>query len=261
MRHSRAKLARDGSHHSVVESYEIYPQALRLYEREGLLRPSRSEGNTRLYTDENLDRLEVILNLTRDLGVNLAGVEIILNMCEKMEGSIWTRTTASKAACAAPIITAHNGQQSGLCGTNYYRAQRPAKRPVRHQLLPRTTASKAACALMQKQIEGFGATPNDELTVRAAHRPMEASSHSLMPVIQLGRRRQFDVIIEKDEDEYYVASVPQIPGCHTQPRSLDELTDRIREAIELCLELDGTPTQNLEFVRGSAHTCSSLEMI
>jgi MerR family transcriptional regulator/heat shock protein HspR len=57
---------------------------LRLYEREGLLKPSRSEGNTRLYTDDDLDRLEVILHLTRDLGVNLAGVEIILNMREKM---------------------------------------------------------------------------------------------------------------------------------------------------------------------------------
>ncbi len=111
---------------AVAERYEIHPQTLRLYEREGLLRPSRSEGNTRLYTDEDLDRLEVILKLTRDLGVNLAGVEIILNMREKMEA-------------------------------------------------------------MQKQIEGFVATLNDELTVRAAHRPMEAGSHSLMPVIQLGQ--------------------------------------------------------------------------
>src|SRR5579871_1225495 len=68
----------------VAEQYEIHPQTLRLYEREGLLKPSRSEGNTRLYTDEDLDRLEVILHLTRDLGVNLAGVEIILNMREKM---------------------------------------------------------------------------------------------------------------------------------------------------------------------------------
>jgi len=68
----------------VAEQYEIHPQTLRLYEREGLLKPSRSEGNTRLYTDEDLERLEVILHLTRDLGVNLAGVEIILNMREKM---------------------------------------------------------------------------------------------------------------------------------------------------------------------------------
>jgi MerR family transcriptional regulator, heat shock protein HspR len=69
---------------AVAEQYTIHPQTLRLYEREGLLKPSRSEGNTRLYTDEDLERLEVILHLTRDLGVNLAGVEIILNMREKM---------------------------------------------------------------------------------------------------------------------------------------------------------------------------------
>src|SRR3982075_2459480 len=69
---------------SVAEQYALHPQTLRLYEREGLLKPSRSEGNTRLYTDADLERLEVILHLTRDLGVNLAGVEIILNMREKM---------------------------------------------------------------------------------------------------------------------------------------------------------------------------------
>jgi MerR family transcriptional regulator/heat shock protein HspR len=69
---------------AVAEQYEVHPQTLRLYEREGLLKPSRSEGNTRLYTDQDLERLEVILKLTRDMGVNLAGVEIILNMREKM---------------------------------------------------------------------------------------------------------------------------------------------------------------------------------
>lgn len=69
---------------AVAERYGIHPQTLRLYEREGLLLPSRSDGNTRLYTDDDLDRLEVILKLTRELGVNLAGVEIILNMREKM---------------------------------------------------------------------------------------------------------------------------------------------------------------------------------
>src|ERR1041385_3614526 len=69
---------------SVAEQYGLHPQTLRLYEREGLLKPSRSEGNTRLYTDDDLERLEVILHLTRDLGVNLAGVEIILNMREQM---------------------------------------------------------------------------------------------------------------------------------------------------------------------------------
>ncbi|MDR1727389.1 MAG: helix-turn-helix transcriptional regulator [Acidobacteriota bacterium] len=70
---------------SVAELYQIHPQTLRLYERQGLLKPSRSDGNTRLYTDGDLQKLEVILNLTRELGVNLAGVEVILNMREKME--------------------------------------------------------------------------------------------------------------------------------------------------------------------------------
>ncbi len=106
---------------AVAEQYAIHPQTLRLYEREGLLAPSRSEGNTRLYTEEDLQRLEIILKLTRELGVNLAGVEIILNMREKMEA-------------------------------------------------------------MQKQMEGFVQTLNQELSQRAA-RPVE--NHSLMPVIQI----------------------------------------------------------------------------
>jgi MerR family transcriptional regulator, heat shock protein HspR len=108
---------------AVAEQYAIHPQTLRLYEREGLLAPSRSEGNTRLYTDDDLERLEVILKLTRELGVNLAGVEIILNMREKMEA-------------------------------------------------------------MQKQIESFVETLNQELTQRAARRAPDASN-SLMPVIQI----------------------------------------------------------------------------
>ena len=70
---------------AVAESYGIHPQTLRLYERQGLLKPSRSDGNTRLYTEEDLERLELILNLTRDLGVNLAGVEVVLNMRQRME--------------------------------------------------------------------------------------------------------------------------------------------------------------------------------
>ena len=70
---------------AVAEMYDIHPQTLRLYEREGLLTPSRSVGNTRLYEDSDLERLEVILSLTRELGVNLAGVEIILNMRQKMD--------------------------------------------------------------------------------------------------------------------------------------------------------------------------------
>jgi MerR family transcriptional regulator/heat shock protein HspR len=69
----------------VARLYDVHPQTLRLYEREGLLKPSRSDGNTRLYSDEDLVRLELILNLTRDLGVNLAGVEVVLNMRNKLE--------------------------------------------------------------------------------------------------------------------------------------------------------------------------------
>jgi MerR family transcriptional regulator/heat shock protein HspR len=70
---------------AVAEMYGIHPQTLRLYEREGLLKPSRTEGNTRLYTDEDLQRLEFILSLARDLGVNIAGIAIILQMRERME--------------------------------------------------------------------------------------------------------------------------------------------------------------------------------
>ena len=106
---------------AVAEQYGIHPQTLRLYEREGLLAPSRSEGNTRLYTDEDLERLEVILKLTRELGVNLAGVEIILNMREKMEA-------------------------------------------------------------MQRQIEGFIQTLNQELRARASTR---SDSNTLVPVINI----------------------------------------------------------------------------
>ena len=69
----------------VADRFDVHPQTLRLYEREGLLQPSRTEGNTRLYTDDDMERLDVILSLTRDMGVNLAGVEIILNMRSKMD--------------------------------------------------------------------------------------------------------------------------------------------------------------------------------
>ena len=70
---------------AVAEMYGIHPQTLRLSEREGLLKPSRTEGNTRLYTDEDLQRLEFILSLARDLGVNISGIAIILQMRERME--------------------------------------------------------------------------------------------------------------------------------------------------------------------------------
>ena len=70
---------------AVAQKYNIHPQTLCVYEREGLLKPSRTEGNTRLYSEEDIEQLETILSLTRDLGVNLAGVEIILNMRRKIE--------------------------------------------------------------------------------------------------------------------------------------------------------------------------------
>jgi MerR family transcriptional regulator/heat shock protein HspR len=69
----------------VAARYEIHPQTLRLYEREGLLLPSRTEGKTRLYSEDDLERLEFILSLTRDLGVNLAGVEVVLNLRDRMK--------------------------------------------------------------------------------------------------------------------------------------------------------------------------------
>ena len=69
----------------VAEMFNIHPQTLRTYEREGLIRPSRSQGNTRLYSQDDLERIELILRLTNELGVNLAGVEVILNMRERME--------------------------------------------------------------------------------------------------------------------------------------------------------------------------------
>ncbi len=68
----------------VAKMFNIHQQTLRLYEREGLLKPGRSQGNTRLYSEKDLERLELILNLSRDMGVNLAGVDIILTLREKM---------------------------------------------------------------------------------------------------------------------------------------------------------------------------------
>lgn len=70
---------------AVASKYNIHPQTLRLYEREGLLVPSRTKGNTRVYFEKDLKKLEFILNLSREMGVNLAGIEIIYNMKRKME--------------------------------------------------------------------------------------------------------------------------------------------------------------------------------
>src|SRR6476619_1360515 len=104
---------------AVAEMYDIHPQTLRLYEREGLLAPSRSDGNTRLYTDEDLERLEVILKLTRELGVNLAGVEIILNMREKME--------AMQRQITEFVTTLNN---------EFVFRGKPAEQPERNSLIP-----------------------------------------------------------------------------------------------------------------------------
>ena len=120
---------------SVAEQYAIHPQTLRLYEREGLLKPSRSDGNTRLYTDGDLERLEVILHLTRELGVNLAGVEIILNMREKMAEmqlqieefvSTLNRELVARRRPAAP-----EEQHSLIRVVNYSTAWRRAVLPTR----------------------------------------------------------------------------------------------------------------------------------
>jgi MerR family transcriptional regulator/heat shock protein HspR len=113
---------------AVAEQYAIHPQTLRLYEREGLLAPSRSEGNTRLYTDEDLERLEVILHLTRDLGVNLAGVEIILNMRQKME--------AMQTQIEEFIVTLNRELAS--------RGKPPAEAPARNCLIPVVNFTKAS---------------------------------------------------------------------------------------------------------------------
>ena len=102
---------------AVAEMYNIHPQTLRLYEREGLLIPSRSNGNTRLYAPEDLEQLETILNLTRDLGVNLAGIEIILNMrrrmrlCRKKCRPSWT--TCKRNFCSVRRRTARNPECPG----------------------------------------------------------------------------------------------------------------------------------------------------
>jgi MerR family transcriptional regulator/heat shock protein HspR len=98
--------AREGVHRigAIAERYDIHPQTLRMYEREGLLRPARTEGNTRLYDSDTIERLEIILTLTRHLGVNLAGVEVILHMkqrMEKMQGEVQRMLGALKEEAEA----------------------------------------------------------------------------------------------------------------------------------------------------------------
>ncbi len=119
---------------AVAEQYDIHPQTLRLYEREGLLKPSRSEGNTRLYTEEDLKRLEIILKLTRDLGVNLAGVEIILNMREKMEAmqkQIEEFVATLNRELAARVPPAQPEQKHSLIPVIEVRSPAPRKSPAR----------------------------------------------------------------------------------------------------------------------------------
>ena len=108
---------------AVAEMYEIHPQTLRLYEREGLLKPSRTEGNTRLYTDEDLERLEFILNLARDLGVNIAGIAISLQMRERMEEMNRQMTGFVEYVRSEMLSRMQHGFQQGS-------AMVPLRRPV-----------------------------------------------------------------------------------------------------------------------------------
>jgi MerR family transcriptional regulator, heat shock protein HspR len=120
---------------AVAELYDIHPQTLRLYEREGLLKPSRSVGNTRLYEDSDLERLEIILSLTRDLGVNLAGVEVILNMREKMDAMqreferffeyLKNHANEFSAAASDPSF-----KSDALIPVSRFRIMRPRQRPT-----------------------------------------------------------------------------------------------------------------------------------
>jgi predicted RNase H-like HicB family nuclease len=110
--------------------------------------------------------------------------------------------------------------------------------------------AKELCQIRDNQKRKGRRTPGGRITdeeIKQAIKEARAGSQSAKarsrPV-----PRQFDVVIERDEEGFYIASVPALPGCHTQARSLDELTDRIREAIELCLEVSGNPEGSLEFV-------------
>ena len=117
---------------AVAEMYDIHPQTLRLYEREGLLKPSRTEGNTRLYTDEDIERLEFILNLARDLGVNIAGIGIILQMRERMEEM--NRQMHSFVEYVRTEMLAHVTQASGAASKS---AMVPLRKPI---IVPRAVA-------------------------------------------------------------------------------------------------------------------------
>jgi len=120
---------------AVAEMYDIHPQTLRLYEREGLLKPSRTEGNTRLYTDEDLERLEFILNLARDLGVNIAGIGIILQMRERMEEM--NRQMHSFVEYVRTEMLAHVTQAAGSASKS---AMVPLRKPI---IVPRPAPAAA----------------------------------------------------------------------------------------------------------------------
>ena len=119
---------------AVAEMYDIHPQTLRLYEREGLLLPSRTEGNTRLYTDEDLERLEFILNLARDLGVNIAGIGIILQMRERMEEM--NRQMHSFVEYVRTEMLAHVAQAAGTASKS---AMVPLRKPI---VVPKASTRK-----------------------------------------------------------------------------------------------------------------------
>ena len=117
---------------AVAEMYGIHPQTLRLYEREGLLKPSRTDGNTRLYTEEDIERLEFILNLARDLGVNIAGIAMILQMRERMEEM--NRQMQSFVEYVRTEMLSHIQQAAGQ---NVSAAMVPTRRPM---IVPREEA-------------------------------------------------------------------------------------------------------------------------
>ena len=116
---------------SVAKMYEIHPQTLRMYEREGLLKPSRTDGNTRLYTDEDLERLEFILNLARDLGVNIAGIAIVLQMRERMEEM--NRQMQSFVDYVRTEMLTHAQQAAQAPASGLVPLRRPVIVPVSHR--------------------------------------------------------------------------------------------------------------------------------
>ena len=134
---------------AVADLYKLHPQTLRLYERVGLLKPSRSQGNTRLYTDQDLERLEVILNLTRELGVNLAGIEIILNMRDKM-GEMQCKWRNSSSSCAAKWRAISSPAMiAGRASSNAIVRAVPAPRYSRREVAPRPASFIDLCKAIE----------------------------------------------------------------------------------------------------------------